>query len=557
MPDLSIANFVSPPPPNGAPPPNDATGPGRFGDHLQRASQSTDNTNSSSYPSPSQYSPAAPASANDPASSNYTPPSGSNSLNTTDAANGDGKSCKDQSPQSAPQDGQKADSSTSPQAGKPADAGHDEKSQEVAAAEVAAAAALQLAPASATSSEKANSAVNATSKPVTESNGNPKNEDTTTNTQPLTAIFANSQPPQSVVASPVAATGGQSSADTTNGAHTVLPASLPAGNDAVTSVFTYANRAGTEATAQATTANKPQSDARKAEAQSTAIKANDAQAAIVQAVTGASSAVDTTTPISEATAKQTRDKSNTGTGGSTPTTDNGLAAAQVLAAIQLPAPLSDGDSADDGNGQPNKPSAKLESVSSSANANSSAAGSINASTGNAANTPARLGYTFGAKPADAPGGSNGISEVDRVRFVQRVARAFQSAQDDGGQVRLRLSPPSLGSLKLEIQVQDGTLSAKLTTETESAKSLLLDNLSTLRDRLGDQNIRITRFDVEVKEPPPGGGLPDTLPGNSNPNQQGQQPSNRRSKNTDDAGTAPISAARRSSIGDASQLNVVI
>ena len=50
-------------------------------------------------------------------------------------------------------------------------------------------------------------------------------------------------------------------------------------------------------------------------------------------------------------------------------------------------------------------------------------------------------------------------------------------------------------------------SAKLTTETESAKTLLLDNLSTLRDRLGEQNIRMTRFEVEVKEPPPGGGLP--------------------------------------------------
>ena len=124
-------------------------------------------------------------------------------------------------------------------------------------------------------------------------------------------------------------------------------------------------------------------------------------------------------------------------------------------------------------------------------------------------------------------------------------------------MRLRLSPPSLGSLKLEVHVQDGTLSAKLTTETESAKSLLLDNLSTLRDRLTEQNIRITRFEVEVKDPAPGGGLPDTLPGNSNPNQQGQQPSNRRAKRTDDGGAAPISAARRSPISDAGQLNVVI
>ncbi len=178
-----------------------------------------------------------------------------------------------------------------------------------------------------------------------------------------------------------------------------------------------------------------------------------------------------------------------------------------------------------------------------------------------ANTAARLGFSLGAKPTESNGGgANGVSEVDRVRFVQRVARAFQAAQDQNGEIRLRLSPASLGALRLEIKVQDGALSAKLQTETETAKSLLLDNLPALRERLAEQKISVTRFEVEVRDQSQG-SLPDTLPGNAQPDQRGQTSGDRRGRKPTvplaSAAAAIQSTGRTTTTNDGGRLNVVI
>jgi flagellar hook-length control protein FliK len=95
--------------------------------------------------------------------------------------------------------------------------------------------------------------------------------------------------------------------------------------------------------------------------------------------------------------------------------------------------------------------------------------------------------------------SDGLTEAERVRFVQRVARAFHSMGDEGGEIRLRLSPPELGSLRVEVSVRDGVMSARLEAETASARNVLLENLPALRERLAEQNIKVERFDVDVRD----------------------------------------------------------
>ena len=107
-------------------------------------------------------------------------------------------------------------------------------------------------------------------------------------------------------------------------------------------------------------------------------------------------------------------------------------------------------------------------------------------------------------PGSSGGPTEGRGSVDQVRFVQRVARAFQVARDRGGEVQLRLSPPELGSMRLEISVKSGVLTARLETETAAARTVLLDNLPALRDRLAEQNIKIDRFDVDVQDGSSGG-----------------------------------------------------
>jgi len=99
------------------------------------------------------------------------------------------------------------------------------------------------------------------------------------------------------------------------------------------------------------------------------------------------------------------------------------------------------------------------------------------------------------------------TEVDTARLLARVARAFTAAQQQDGEIHLRLSPPELGSLRLQVQVHDGAVVARVETENSAAKTALLDNLPALRERLAEQGLRIDRFDVDLMQRQPG-GMPD-------------------------------------------------
>ena len=70
----------------------------------------------------------------------------------------------------------------------------------------------------------------------------------------------------------------------------------------------------------------------------------------------------------------------------------------------------------------------------------------------------------------------GSSAIDRARFVGRVEGAIRTAQQRDGRVNVRLSPPELGSLRIELTFHQGAMSARLETETTTARNLLLDNL---------------------------------------------------------------------------------
>jgi flagellar hook-length control protein FliK len=76
--------------------------------------------------------------------------------------------------------------------------------------------------------------------------------------------------------------------------------------------------------------------------------------------------------------------------------------------------------------------------------------------------------------------------------------------DGGGTLRLKLNPPELGSVHMEISVNKGMMKARLEAETKEAKNLILENLPALRDRLAQQNIKIQKFDVDLRDPSSGG-----------------------------------------------------
>lgn len=92
-----------------------------------------------------------------------------------------------------------------------------------------------------------------------------------------------------------------------------------------------------------------------------------------------------------------------------------------------------------------------------------------------------------------------LSHADQTRLIQRVARAMEAAPQRGGTVRLRLRPPELGVLRLEVRLEKGNLTAKLEADTQAARNVLLDHLPQLRDRLAEQGIRIDQFDVGLSQ----------------------------------------------------------
>jgi len=148
----------------------------------------------------------------------------------------------------------------------------------------------------------------------------------------------------------------------------------------------------------------------------------------------------------------------------------------------------------------------------------------------------------GLAHAGDSGDAKELGPADTARFVGRVARAFHFAQERGGTLQLRLSPPELGSLRLALTVKDGVLSASLETETPAARRLLLDHLPALRDRLAEQNVRVERFDVEVRR--------DGSEGSSDPShQQHQQQQQRQEDRPAEHPPSTSRAAQPTSPGD--------
>ncbi len=123
----------------------------------------------------------------------------------------------------------------------------------------------------------------------------------------------------------------------------------------------------------------------------------------------------------------------------------------------------------------------------------------------------------GSQSTSADSGTGGAGGTESARFVQRVARAFQTVDDQGGTLRLRLSPPDLGSLKLNVTVSNGVLNARVEAETSQARDLLLANLPALRERLAEHDIKINQFDVELSDGSSGGSS-DQPRGNTDPQQ---------------------------------------
>lgn len=140
-----------------------------------------------------------------------------------------------------------------------------------------------------------------------------------------------------------------------------------------------------------------------------------------------------------------------------------------------------------------------------ASTGSASVDSSTASVSSGRTVPPGLQRAAGAGSATATTGSDpsqpnqpvDVSRAEKARLVQRVARSFSRVGPMGGNVNLKLHPPELGALAVQVKIEGKSMSAKLTTESSAARDVILESLPQLRSRLAEQGYDVQQFTVDV------------------------------------------------------------
>lgn len=128
--------------------------------------------------------------------------------------------------------------------------------------------------------------------------------------------------------------------------------------------------------------------------------------------------------------------------------------------------------------------------------------------------------------SEGASGSSPLSRFQQNKLVQRVLKGLEQLSNGGGQVKLRLHPPELGTLQMTLKIEANVMSAHLEVENSLAKEALLNNLQSLRDRLSDQGMSIDRFEVEVRTDSQSGANSSSGESASNRQSRRDQPESR-------------------------------
>lgn len=86
-------------------------------------------------------------------------------------------------------------------------------------------------------------------------------------------------------------------------------------------------------------------------------------------------------------------------------------------------------------------------------------------------------------------------QVDQL--VERVASAVRQSHSTGQQLKIRLSPPELGTLQIEVSLKNGEYSAKLEVQNRHAQKVINDNIAQLKDAISKTGVALDRIDVHI------------------------------------------------------------
>jgi len=92
-----------------------------------------------------------------------------------------------------------------------------------------------------------------------------------------------------------------------------------------------------------------------------------------------------------------------------------------------------------------------------------------------------------------------ISTEQAARFADQIAQAIESARGQDDRLRVRLHPPALGALQIEVRMHAGELSARLDVQSPEAHRAIVETLPQLRESLGHAGAVVDRIDVRLVE----------------------------------------------------------
>jgi flagellar hook-length control protein FliK len=123
--------------------------------------------------------------------------------------------------------------------------------------------------------------------------------------------------------------------------------------------------------------------------------------------------------------------------------------------------------------------------------------------------PVSAGQTTQIPTANSP------LEINPQQLVEKLGSAIHQAQENGGHLKIRLHPPELGTVQIEVSMRNGVLSARLEVQTAAAQQALTEHMGLLRDAIAQTGIHVDQIDVRIAEP-------EASDGSSQTDQQQQQ-----------------------------------
>ncbi len=100
-----------------------------------------------------------------------------------------------------------------------------------------------------------------------------------------------------------------------------------------------------------------------------------------------------------------------------------------------------------------------------------------------------------------PAGLTDATTTNDAVNAARLSRGLNNAvNQQGGTVTLRLTPPDLGTVRIQLNLQGTNVSAQFHAETDSAQRLLTQQLGQLRASLESQGLNVDKLGVQAMSP---------------------------------------------------------